>query len=213
MFGLPSMQAPSLPAPSSSAWAGSARGAAAWRTRLPPRPCVARAAAPRPRPGGDRERPGQPFQGGSPSQLRRTLPAEPQPAPGEQRYYATCHPGLEEVVAAELAGPNVRAARVRPGRAGVSFVGDAATGYRANLHLRAAIRCGRHRHWSLQHAAEISWLCAPGRGVQHRCAGLVCGRCTCRSALGEPFGHTPQTHTSSISLALCCQGAAVPGGC
>jgi hypothetical protein len=59
---------------------------------------------------------------------------------GEQRYYVTCHPGLEEVVARELQSPQIRAARVRPGKAGVSFVGDAATGYRANLWLRSAIR-------------------------------------------------------------------------
>lgn len=36
-------------------------------------------------------------------------------------YYATCHPGLEEVVAAELASPNIRATNVSPGKAGVSF--------------------------------------------------------------------------------------------
>ncbi|GAB4823363.1 hypothetical protein N2152v2_010409 [Parachlorella kessleri] len=59
---------------------------------------------------------------------------------GEHRYYVTCHPGLEEVVATELLSPHIRATGVQPGRAGVSFVGDASTGYRANLWLRSAIR-------------------------------------------------------------------------
>ncbi len=36
-------------------------------------------------------------------------------------YYATCHPGLEEVVAAELSCPAVGAVEVQPGKAGVSF--------------------------------------------------------------------------------------------
>jgi len=43
-------------------------------------------------------------------------------------------------VAAELAAPNVGALNVRPGRAGVSFSGDQATGYAAVLWLRSAVR-------------------------------------------------------------------------
>ena len=35
--------------------------------------------------------------------------------PGHSHYYATCHPGLEEVVAAELRGPEIGAANVHPG--------------------------------------------------------------------------------------------------
>lgn len=67
-------------------------------------------------------------------QRRRPLP------PGHRIYYATCHPGLEAVVASELAGRAIGAADVQPGRAGVSFSGDAGVGYRANLWLRSAIR-------------------------------------------------------------------------
>ena len=97
------------------------------RPLFPGKPC-ARAAGPE----GSRARRPPP----APRESAGRLPA---PA-GEQRYYATCHPGLEEVVAAELRSPRIGAARVRPGRAGVSFVGDAAVGYRANLWLRSAIR-------------------------------------------------------------------------
>jgi hypothetical protein len=34
---------------------------------------------------------------------------------GHHHYYATCHPGLEAVVAAELSGPAIGAANVLPG--------------------------------------------------------------------------------------------------
>jgi 23S rRNA G2445 N2-methylase RlmL len=44
-----------------------------------------------------------------PQQRRRPLP------PGHHHYYATCHPGLEAVVAAELAAPAIGAADVHPG--------------------------------------------------------------------------------------------------
>jgi hypothetical protein len=36
-------------------------------------------------------------------------------------YYATCHPGLEEIVAAELSSQHIRAQEVIPGKAGVFF--------------------------------------------------------------------------------------------
>ena len=36
-------------------------------------------------------------------------------------FYVTCHPGLEEVVAAELTSQNIRAQEVVPGKAGVFF--------------------------------------------------------------------------------------------
>ncbi|KAL4458935.1 hypothetical protein ABPG75_013800 [Micractinium tetrahymenae] len=67
-------------------------------------------------------------------QRRERLP------PGHFHYYATCHPGLEEVVAAELAGRCIGAANIHPGKAGVSFTGDLVVGYRANMWLRSAIR-------------------------------------------------------------------------
>lgn len=56
------------------------------------------------------------------------------------KYYATCAPGLEEVLAAELASPLVGAQEVEVGSAGVSFVGSKATGYQATLWLRTAVR-------------------------------------------------------------------------
>ncbi|CEG00779.1 DNA methylase, N-6 adenine-specific, conserved site [Ostreococcus tauri] len=56
------------------------------------------------------------------------------------RFYATCHPGLEEVVARELASPMIDAREVRVGKSGVSFVGTQRVGYDANLWLRSAVR-------------------------------------------------------------------------
>ena len=55
-------------------------------------------------------------------------------------YYATCHPGLEDVVAKELESELIGASDVRVGASGVSFRGDARVGYRANVWLRCAIR-------------------------------------------------------------------------
>jgi len=43
---------------------------------------------------------------------------------GEHQYFATCHPGLESVVAAELAAPRIGAQDVRLGKAGVHFRRD-----------------------------------------------------------------------------------------
>lgn len=37
------------------------------------------------------------------------------------RFFATCHPGLEPVVAAELGGPSIRAQHISCGKAGVEF--------------------------------------------------------------------------------------------
>lgn len=53
-------------------------------------------------------------------------------------YFATCARGLEPVLADELRA--LGAAGVEPGRGGVSFAGDRALLYRANLWLRTAIR-------------------------------------------------------------------------
>lgn len=54
------------------------------------------------------------------------------------RYFATCARGLESVLADELR--RLEAAEVEPARGGVRFSGDRALLYRANLHLRTAIR-------------------------------------------------------------------------
>ena len=58
----------------------------------------------------------------------------------EWRYFASCHPGLEVILARELASPEVGAIDVEPGKAGVSFAGPAEVAYRANLWSRTAIR-------------------------------------------------------------------------
>ncbi len=55
-----------------------------------------------------------------------------------ERYFATCARGIETVLAGELR--ELGAAEVEPGRGGVSFAGDKALLYRANLWLRTAIR-------------------------------------------------------------------------
>lgn len=44
-----------------------------------------------------------------------------QPAEREEAFYATCHPGLESVVADELRAQDIGAIGVEPGRAGVHF--------------------------------------------------------------------------------------------
>ena len=55
-----------------------------------------------------------------------------------ERYFATCARGLEPVLADELR--QLGADAVEPGRGGVSFAGDLALLYRANLWLRTAVR-------------------------------------------------------------------------
>jgi putative N6-adenine-specific DNA methylase len=54
------------------------------------------------------------------------------------KYFATCARGLEPVLANELQG--LHAEDVEQGRGGVSFAGDNALLYRANLWLRTAVR-------------------------------------------------------------------------
>ena len=56
------------------------------------------------------------------------------------RFFATCSSGLEETLAAELAGPRIGATGIAPGSSGVWFSGGQETGYRANLWLRSAVR-------------------------------------------------------------------------
>ena len=53
-------------------------------------------------------------------------------------YFATCARGLEPILARELV--DIGAEDVDPGRGGVTFRGDAALLYRANLWLRTAVR-------------------------------------------------------------------------
>ncbi len=57
---------------------------------------------------------------------------------GGERYFATCGRGIEPVLADELR--ELGAMEVEPGRGGVSFRGDLALLYQANLWLRTAIR-------------------------------------------------------------------------
>ena len=59
---------------------------------------------------------------------------------GCSRFYATCHPGLEDVVAAELRAFPIEALEVATGASGVYFVGTEKTGVLANVWLRSAIR-------------------------------------------------------------------------
>src|SRR5260370_9273965 len=56
----------------------------------------------------------------------------------KQKYFATCARGFEGVLAQELR--DLRALDIEPGRGGVSFSGDQANLYEANLWLRTAIR-------------------------------------------------------------------------
>jgi putative N6-adenine-specific DNA methylase len=56
----------------------------------------------------------------------------------DEQYFATCGRGVEPILAEELRA--LGAADVEPGRGGVSFRGDRATLYRANLRTRTAIR-------------------------------------------------------------------------
>ncbi|KAG2449789.1 hypothetical protein HYH02_005313 [Chlamydomonas schloesseri] len=79
---------------------------------------------------------------GAGPRLQTAREEEPAPAAtpsGWVSFFATCHPGLEQVVANELMSLGYRG--VEPGKAGVSFVARRLSdGYAANLHLRSAIR-------------------------------------------------------------------------
>jgi putative N6-adenine-specific DNA methylase len=61
---------------------------------------------------------------------------------GTRRFFATTSRGLEDVLAGEIQALGGREARGAPG--GVSFTGDTALGYRANLWLRTANRILLH---------------------------------------------------------------------
>ena len=59
---------------------------------------------------------------------------------GMSRFFVTCHPGLEKVVAKELSSEEIRARNVEIGASGVSFVGNLETAYNANIWLRSGTR-------------------------------------------------------------------------
>lgn len=68
------------------------------------------------------------------------LPTEGSSKSQPCKFFATCSPGLEQAVAAELASSLVGASSIKEGSGGVNFEGTFATGYKANLWLRCAIR-------------------------------------------------------------------------
>eukprot|EP01018_Ginkgo_biloba_P034277 Gb_27132 [translate_table: standard] len=68
------------------------------------------------------------------------LPTDEESETKQCKFFATCSPGLEHVVAAELTSPLIEATGVEVGSAGVYFQGSISTGYKANLWLRCAIR-------------------------------------------------------------------------
>ena len=63
------------------------------------------------------------FTASASSQMRTSaaLPQQGRTGAAAQQYYVTCHPGLEGVVAAELASQRIAAQNIRTGRAGVYF--------------------------------------------------------------------------------------------
>ncbi|EFJ13101.1 hypothetical protein SELMODRAFT_446417 [Selaginella moellendorffii] len=61
-------------------------------------------------------------------------------ADGALRFFATCAPGLEDVVAAELRASSIGAHSVKTGSSGVYFSGSWHTGFLANLWSRCAVR-------------------------------------------------------------------------
>ena len=68
------------------------------------------------------------------------MAAPPPLRKGMRRFYATCHPGLEHVVAAELASREINASDIAVGKSGVGFTGTQRVGYDANIWLRSAVR-------------------------------------------------------------------------
>ena len=76
----------------------------------------------------------------NPSLNPRLNCSPPPPSLPTHRFFATCAPGLEEVVSAELSHPPISASDVAIGSSGVSFSGTLLTAYNANLWLRSAVR-------------------------------------------------------------------------
>jgi putative N6-adenine-specific DNA methylase len=96
--------------------------------------------------------------------------------PAPLHCYAVCTPGLEQVLAAELAGLRLTPGEVTPG--GVEFAAHHSGVYRANLELRTASRVlvrvatfHAHSFFELErHAAQVPWdrFVAPGAAVTFR---------------------------------------------
>ena len=96
--------------------------------------------------------------------------------PAPLHCYAVCTPGLEQVLAAELAGLRLTPGEVTPG--GVEFAAHHSGIYRANLELRTASRLlvrvatfHAHSFFELErHAAQVPWdrFVAPGAIVSFR---------------------------------------------
>jgi len=80
-------------------------------------------------------------------------------------WFAVCAPGLEEILASELAGLGLPPASGDPGEGGVGFTGKLEAGYLANLRLRSAGRVllrladFRVRSWDdlIRQAKSIAW--------------------------------------------------------
>jgi putative N6-adenine-specific DNA methylase len=104
------------------------------------------------------------------------------PEPASFEGFAIAAPGLEPIVAAELATLRARAARVVDG--GVEFRGDHRLLYAANLHLRVAsrviVRIGRFRAASFaeleRRARKVPWEQVLPKGAHVRM------RVTCRKS-------------------------------
>jgi 23S rRNA G2445 N2-methylase RlmL len=82
------------------------------------------------------------------------------------KFYATCASGLEELLAAELEAEPIRARKVEAGASGVAFEGAWATGYRACLWSRLAVRV--LAEWAVGPAADADELYAWARELPWR---------------------------------------------
>eukprot|EP00890_Picochlorum_soloecismus_P001063 jgi/Picsp_1/1958/NSC_05424-R1_thump domain protein len=75
-----------------------------------------------------------------------------------EAYFASCHPGLEEVLFTEL--KNIGARDIHTGKAGVHFSGDQKIMFDANLWLRTAIRVLK-----LVHQVELDPQIEAGKSI------------------------------------------------
>eukprot|EP00887_Chlorella_sp_A99_P006659 scaffold3.g6659.t1 len=119
----------------------------------------------------------------APSAAAAAAAAQQQQQHREQRseseqlqYYATCHPGLEEAVAAELAATPIRAFDVRPGKAGVSFSGDLGVGYQ--VPLDAGVAGGDAAYDAVRAAADWAALLPPPHSFSVDCRAWSCTHLT-----------------------------------
>jgi len=109
--------------------------------------------------------------------------------------YAVCTPGLEQVLAAELAGLRLTPGEVIPG--GVEFAAHHSGIYRANLERRTASRVlvrvatfHAHSFFELErHAAQVPWdrFVAPGAAVTFRVTSKK-SKLYHQDAVGERLG-------------------------